>query len=86
MAKRTFVDDMKKSLKEIEEGKATITMSLITYWALLDKAKKTVADKIKKGITKMEKDGHVLPRRNVHYMIDLIMEKEFCSHNSKKEE
>lgn len=39
-------------------------------------AKKEVSNKIKKGITKMEKQGHVLPRRNIHFMIDLIMEKE----------
>ena len=43
-----------------------------------------LANKIKKGITKMEKDGHVLPRRNIHFMIDLIMEKELNTKNSKE--
>ena len=44
--------EIAKSLKEIKEGKATITMSLITYWALLEKAKKEVFDDIEKWAIK----------------------------------
>ena len=43
----------------------------------IDKQKvNRLINKIKKGITKMEKQGHTLPRRNIHYMIDLIVKKE----------
>ncbi len=51
---------------------------------LILEARREVADKIKKRITQMEKDGHVLPRRNIHYCIDLI-EKEPTTPNTDSE-
>lgn len=51
------------------------------YVDALDKliylAKDEVANKIMAGISNMALQGHTLPRRNIHYMIGLIMEKEF---------
>ncbi len=47
-------------------------------------AKREVADKIKKRITKMGKDGHVLPRRNIHYCINLIIEEELNTLDTEK--
>ena len=47
-------------------------------------AKKEISNDIKKGIIKMEKQGHILPRRNILFMIDNIEKRHLSTFPKEK--